>query len=85
MPPCSIRYMKFLFELAQLRAAVVFEKVRAKYTLLIVWHLQLFVQYFNCNCLFFNLKLRLCSSADTGIILNLFLLSKNEPRVLIKK
>jgi len=62
--------MKFLFVLAQLRAIAVYvNKREAKCTLLIVRHLLLF-----CN-LFTTLtdNLILCSSAEAGNILNLFL------------
>jgi len=47
----------------------------------------LYELYDTCCCLFTTLieNLRVCSSAEAGIILNLFLnLSKNEPRVLMK-
>jgi len=56
--------MKFLFVLAQLRAAVVREyKHEAKCTLRVVWHLLLF-------CLLLLIEnLRLCSSAEVGIVL----------------
>jgi len=52
----------------------------AKCTLLIVLHLLLFYSLYALTE-----NLRLCTSAEAGFALNLFLnLSKNEPRVLIK-
>jgi len=74
------RLMKFLFVLAQLGANMLYvNKREAKCTLRIVRHLLLF--------LFTTLieNLILCSSAEAGIVLNLFLnFEQNEPRVLIK-
>jgi len=66
MPTCSISYMKFLFVFVQLGAAAVVCKKAKKH-------------FANCAeltaVLFTTLKenLRVCSSAEAWIVLNLFL------------